>query len=156
MVDSFGHSLALRLCLFELQKATLHPRPLDVFAILPRTRGDTVRPCALSLSFGGSLEADAQQLPIHVSEHLDQIKLLWVVIKVYLMALHEARDLREPFWNRVYEVTVVGLSTQRVLGVENIAQPPIHLCQIVFAKESSRLSTRFGSRDPASRSTALG
>ena len=79
------------------------------------------------------LNRDAHQLSVHVSEHLDQIELLGAVVEVHLVAFQKVLDLRHPSRDRLYEEAVVGLLTQGVLGMQDVAQSPVDLYQLVFS-----------------------
>ena len=59
--------------------------------------------------------------------------------------------MRDPAGDRVYEEPVVGIPAQGVLGMEDVAQPPVDLSQLVFAQESFNPVRRFLSGDACLR-----
>ena len=73
------------------------------------------------------------------------------------MALQKVLALRDPAGDRVYEEPVVGIPAQGVLGMKDVAQPPVDLYQLVFAQESFNPVTPVPLRDASlAGSTGLG
>ena len=52
------------------------------------------------------------------------------------MTFQKALGLQHPSGDRLNEEPVVGLLTQGVLGMKDVAQSPVDLYQLVFSQES--------------------